>query len=227
MDHAEVVLDVIFPPGDESAEVMHPCEETLHFPSSFVSTELASVLTSRSIAAVWCDHLDAVFLFQFSVQPIRVEGFIANQSGGQFVEEAAGEGILDKLALCRRSAFNRYGEWKTVISGDSDDLRTLAPTGRADGEAPFLALAKVASTNASSKFSLPCSYSSRASSRSVSTSLPSRIHCWKRRWQVWYGGYFSGSSRHCAPVPSTHSTPFNTAPVSCHGRPRRTTATAG
>jgi hypothetical protein len=24
-------------------------------------------------------------------------------------------------------------------------------------------------------------------------------------WQVWYGGYFLGSSRHCAPVPSPRS----------------------
>jgi hypothetical protein len=41
-----------------------------------------------------------------------------------------------------------------------------------------------------------------------------------RRWQVWYGGYVSGTSRHCAPVPRTQSTPFSTARVSCHGRPR-------
>jgi hypothetical protein len=47
-----------------------------------------------------------------------------------------------------------------------------------------LALAKVASTNASSRFSLPCSYSNRASSCSACSSLPERIHCWKRRWQV-------------------------------------------
>jgi len=52
----------------------------------------------------------------------------------------------------------RYGERKTVSSSDSDDLRALAATGRADGEAPFLALAKVASTNASSKFNWPRSY---------------------------------------------------------------------
>jgi hypothetical protein len=35
-----------------------------------------------------------------------------------------------------------------------------------------------------------------------------------------YGGYFSGNSRRCAPVPSTQNTPFRTARVSCHGRPR-------
>jgi len=72
-------------------------------------------------------------------------------AGGQFVEETAGKNLFHKLALGRRSALHRYGERKTVSSGDSDDLRALAATGRADCEAPFLALAKVASTNASSR----------------------------------------------------------------------------
>ncbi len=227
VDHPEIVLDVVFPSGDEPTEVVHPCKESLHLPSSFVSAKLPPVLASRAVAAIRRDHFDAVFVVQLSVESVGVVSLVANQSGGEFVEEAAGEDFFDKLALCRRSALDRYGEWKTVISGDSDDLRTLAAAGRADGKTPFLAFAKVASTNASSRSSLPCSYSSRASSRSASTSLPSRIHCWKRRWQVWYGGYFSGSSRHCAPVPSTHNTPFNTARVSCHGRPRRTAAPVG
>jgi len=50
--------------------------------------------------------------------------------------------------------------------------------------------------------------------------LASRTHCWKRRWQVWYGGYFLGSSRHWAPVPNTHKIPLSTARGSCLGRPR-------
>jgi hypothetical protein len=25
------------------------------------------------------------------------------------------------------------------------------------------------------------------------SSLCSLTHCWKRRWQVWYGGYFLGA----------------------------------
>jgi hypothetical protein len=57
--------------------------------------------------------------------------------------------------------------------------------------------------------------------------LPSRTHCWNRRWHVWYGGYLLGSSRHCAPVPSTHNTPFNTARVSRQGRPRPSLRRAG
>lgn len=212
---------MVFPSGNVSAEVMHPGEQSFHFPSPAVAPQLASVLSLLSAtAAVGRDHFDAVLGGELLVERVRVVGFVADEPGGELIEEAAGKNVFHKLALGRRSAFDRYGERKTVISGDSDDLGTLAATGGANGEAPFLALAKVASTNASSRFSLPCSCSRAASSFSACSNFPLRTHCWKRRWQVWKGGYFSGNSRHCAPVPKTHNTPFSTARVSCHGRPR-------
>ena len=221
MHEAEEVFDVVFPSGNESAEVLHPCEEPFHFPSPAVSPQLASILSFLSATApVRGDHFDVVFGGELLVERVRVVGFVADEPGGELIEEAAGKNVFHKLAFGRRSAFDRYGERKAVISGDSDDFRALAAPGGADSEAPFLALAKVASTNASSRFSLPCSCSRAASSLSASSNFPLRTHCWNRRWQVWKGGYFSGSSRHCAPVPSTHSTPFSTARVSCHGRPR-------
>jgi hypothetical protein len=95
---------------------------------------------------------------------------------GQLVEEASGQNSFHKLALGMRSALDRYGERKTVASGDSDDLGALAAPRGTDREAPFLALAKVASTNASSRLSLPRSCRCLASSRSASTNLPSRTH---------------------------------------------------
>src|ERR1019366_8797755 len=52
------------------------------------------------------------------------------------------------------------------------------------------------------------------------TNFPSLTHCWKRLWQVWYGGYLAGISAHCAPLPRIQSTPLSTVPVSCQGRPR-------
>jgi hypothetical protein len=220
MNEAEEVFDMVFPSGNESAEVLHPCEEPFHLPSPAISPELASILSFASAPPIGRDHFDVVFDGKLLVERVRVVSFVTDESGGELIEEAAGKNVFHKLALGRRSAFDRYGERKTVISGDSDDLRTLATPGGANGEAPFLALAKVASTNASSKFSLPCSCSRAASNRSASSNFPLRTHCWNRRWQVWKGGYFSGNSRHCAPVPSTHSTPFSTARVSCHGRPR-------
>jgi len=221
LNEAEEIFDVIFPASDEATEGMHPGKEPFDLPSSSISTQWAAVLSLASpLAPVGRDHLDAVFSGELLVERIRVVGLVANELCGEFVDEACGQNILHKLALGRRSAFDRYGERKTVTSGDSDDLGALAATGGADGKAPFLAFAKVASTKASSRFSLPCSCRRAANRFSASSSLPERTHCWKRRWQVWNGGYLSGSSRHWAPVPSTQSTPFNTARVSCHGRPR-------
>lgn len=221
MDEAEEVFDVVFPSGNEAAEIVHPGKQPFHFPAFAIAAQLSSVLCFASAATpVRRDQLDAVFALKLRVERVRIVGLVADEPGREFVEETSGKNLFHKPTLGRRSALDRYGERKTVISGDSDDLGALAATRGADGEAPFFALAKVASTNASSRFSLPRSCRCRASSFNASSSLPLRTHCWNRRWQVWNGGYFSGSSRHCAPVPSTQNTPFSTERVSCHGRPR-------
>ena len=157
VDESEEVFDVVFPSRDEPAEVVHPGEEPFDLPSLLVAAKLATVLRFASVATVRGNHLDAVFVFELLVELIRVVGLVPDQSSGQFVEKASGKNFFNKLALDRRSARDRYGERKTVASGDSDDLRALAPARGADRKAPFFALAKVASTNASSRLSLPCS----------------------------------------------------------------------
>jgi hypothetical protein len=221
VDKAEEVFDVVFPSGDEASEVMHPGEQSFHFPASAVAAQLASILSSAFASApVGGNQLDAILGGELMVEGVRVISFVTDEPRREFVEKASGKNLFHKLALGRRSALDRYGERKTVASGDSDDLGALAAAGGADGEAPFFALAKVASTNASSKLSLPRSCRCRANNLSACSSFPLRIHCWNLRWQVWNGGYFSGNSRHCAPVPSIQNTPLSTERVSCHGRPR-------
>jgi hypothetical protein len=157
LDEAEEVFDVVFPSRDEPAEVVHPGEEAFDLPTLLVAAKLAPVLCFASVAAVRGDHLNAVFVLELLVELVRIVGLVSDQSGWEFIEKASGKNFLNKLALGRRSARDRYGERKTVASGDSDDLRALAPARGADGKAPFFALAKVASTNASSRLSLPCS----------------------------------------------------------------------
>jgi hypothetical protein len=177
LGEAEEVFDVVFPSCDEAAEVVHPGKEPFHFPASGVATQLSPVLRlSLSVAAVGRDHFDAVFFAHLLIQCGRVVGLVADQPLGQLVEEASGQNSFHKLALGMRSALDRYGERKTVASGDSDDLGALAAPRGTDREAPFLALAKVASTNASSRLSLPRSCRCLASSRSAWTNLPSRTH---------------------------------------------------
>ena len=77
-----------------------------------------------------------------------------------------------------------------MIIGESKDFRPLAAFGRPDREAPFFAPLKEASMNSSSRSSFPRACNSSASTRKTRSSLPARTHCWKRRWQVWYDGYF-------------------------------------
>ena len=220
-DHAEEVLDVILPADHQATKVMKPGKQSLHAPASPVASQRASILGRlASLPAMRRDHLDAIALRQISVQAVAVVSFVADQPRREGVEEAVSEDAFDELAFVRRSTFDTNGERKTVIIGDSDDFRPLAALGGPDGKAPFFAPVKEASIKASSSCNFPRACNSSARTRKMRSSLASRTHCWKRRWQVWYGGYCRGSSRHCAPVPKTHKIPLSTARVSCQGRPR-------
>ena len=44
MDESEEVFYAVFPPGDGTAEVVHPGEEALNLPAFLVAAQLASVL---------------------------------------------------------------------------------------------------------------------------------------------------------------------------------------
>ena len=137
------------------------------------------------VAAVRSNHLNPVFFFHLAVQGIAVVGLIPDQSRRKFIEEAVPEGLFDELAFMRRSSLDTDGERKTVASGDSRDLRSLASLGRANSKPPFFAAAKVASLKASSKFNRPSACNRPASSRKTFSNAPERTHCWNRRWQVW------------------------------------------
>ncbi len=201
--------------------MMQPRKKSFHSPASAITTQRTPVLRWRApFSAMGRDHFDPVALGQIAVQPVAVIGFVADQPRREGVEEAVPEDPFDELGFVRRSAFDTNGESKTVSIGESDDFRPFAAFGGPDREAPFFAPVKEASMKASSRSSFPRAWSSSASTRKMRSSLPARTQCWKRRWQVWYGGYLSGSSRPCAPVPNTHRIPLSTARVSCQGRPR-------
>jgi hypothetical protein len=101
VDEAEEVLDVVFPSGDESAEVVHPREEPLHFPAPAVTAQLTGILTPASVAPVGRDHLDAVLVLERAIERVRVVSLIADEPGGELVEEASGQNVLHKAALGR------------------------------------------------------------------------------------------------------------------------------
>jgi hypothetical protein len=101
VDEAEEVLDAVFPASDEAAEVVHPREEPLHLPALSVAAQLAAILAPASVAPVGRNHLDVVFLAERTIERVRAVGLIADEPGGELVEEASGQNVLHKLALGR------------------------------------------------------------------------------------------------------------------------------
>lgn len=82
MEEAEKVFGVVFPSGDESAEVMHPGEEPLHFPATAIAAQFASILGRAFAAApVRCDQFDAVLALELFLERVRVVAFVTDEPG--------------------------------------------------------------------------------------------------------------------------------------------------
>jgi hypothetical protein len=205
---------------NQPAEPVQPGEEPLHDPAAQVAAQCSAVLRLAPVFAVGRNHFDPVFLFQAPVEQVRIIRLVADQLRAQIVEETAGERFVDEFGFVRRGRVDRDSQRNAVSGGDGHDLCPFAPLGLAHGEAPFFAAAKLPSIKPSSGSSFPSRRSFSASTRNAFSNWPPRTHCWKRPCTVWYGGYFLGNSRHCAPVRRIHSTPFNTARASAGGRPR-------
>jgi len=120
----------------------------------------------------------------------------------------------------RRSTANGYGDRKTRAVCHCHDLCTFAPLGFSHPLAPFFAMTKVPSMKHSVKSRSPRSFMSCTSALRITSNAPERTHSWKRRWQVWYGGYRSGISIHCAPVRMIHNIPLRISRSSRRGLPR-------
>jgi hypothetical protein len=81
-------------------------------------------------------------------------------------------------------------------------------------------MTKLPSMKHSLKSSLPRSLTSLTNARSSFSNTPDLTHSWKRRWQVWYGGYRSGKSCQRAPVRKIHRMPFRISRSLTLGLPR-------
>jgi hypothetical protein len=79
MDEAEEVFEGVLPASDKAAEVVHPGEEPLQFPTFAITAQFASILGGASVAAlVRGDQLNAVFRGELFTEWVRVVGFAAD-----------------------------------------------------------------------------------------------------------------------------------------------------
>jgi hypothetical protein len=212
---------MIIEPNQNSTEILQPREQPLYFPTPFVATKFSAVLRFRALAIRFMRRDQLGFkLGEAFIERITVVSLVADQSSRSFVGKTRTESLFDKSDFMRRSRFRVNGERKTSAICHCHEFRAFAPLGLSHSEAPFFATINVPSIKHSDKSSPPRECKSSAKASSTRLSVPSLLHCWNRRWQVWYGGNLPGRSHHRAPERRIQSTPFITSRSSRRGRPR-------
>ncbi len=212
---------MIFVTNNKTTEVVEPRKNAFDLPPTAVSTEFSPVLRLRqAIAAIGRNQVNAAFLKKTSVESIAVVRFVADEPLRQILRPCSIESLFNQRYFVRRSVGNAGGDRNTMAVCDRHDLASLAAFGFADRVAPFLAPEKEPSIKASVKSILPRCSKSSANAARIWAKTPIWVHCWNRRWQVWYGGYLSGRSFQGAPVRKTHKMPLSTSRGSRGGRPR-------
>jgi hypothetical protein len=203
------------------SKVLRPSKQSLDLPSVSVAPQGSAILRTRHSAVdlMRCDQLNALPAQPF-IQRVTVVGSITNQSFGSLLRKTNLEGRLDESDFMRRSTRNGYGDRKTSAICHCHELCTFAPLGFSHPTAPFFAMTKLPSMKHSVKSNLPRSLTSCTSLRYSFSNTPARTHSWKRRWQVWYGGYRSGMSCQEAPVRKIHKMPFRISRSLTRGLPR-------
>jgi hypothetical protein len=197
-----------------------PGEKTFNLPSSLVTSQWPSVLplTFDPILPIGSNHLYALF-FKFFIQGVAVISLVSYKVFRLIMSKSELKSSFNKGDFMRRSAFFVYGDRKTGTVCDSHNFRTLSPLGFTHTESPLFAEMKVPSMKHSLRLSLPRSFISSARALRIFSKAPHLTHSWKRRWQVWYGGYLSGKSYQGAPLRRTHKMPLNTSRESLLGLP--------
>lgn len=203
-----------------SSEILQPGKQSFNLPASHVTTQWASILSSRlfAVGLVRSDQLDAL-LVQPLIQGIAIVGSVSDQSLGLFLRKPLVQSFFHQGYFMWRSTSNGYGERKTSAICHCHELCTFAPLGFSHPAAPFLAMTKLPSMKHSLRSKPPRSFTSFTRACRTFSKTPFSTHSWNRRWQVWYGGYRLGMSCQGAPVRRIHKIPFRIARSSTLGRP--------
>jgi hypothetical protein len=220
MKQTKVVLSDMLITDSNPAEVLQPGIQSFNLPATLIAPQLAPILSCGfdAIATMRSDHFNALRQ-ELCVQRIAVICPISDQALRLCQDKSRCESCFHKGDFIWRSTFNVYGDRKTRAVCQRHDLRTFAPLGLSNCPPPFFATTKKPSMKHSDRSNSPRSFRSLASVCRILSKTPSRLHSWKRRWQVAGEGYRSGRSCHAAPVRNTHKMPFSTSRLPTLGRP--------
>ncbi len=213
----------------DTAEILQPGVGALDFPALSISAQLAFVVEAAvaDVFSVGNNQLRSP-PFQPHTQGIGVVAPISDDASqmGTWASASRPRHLHLPERAFRESAFGNlrgrklHSDRYAVAVDHHHALRTFPTTCFADCRAPFFAVMNVASRKASSQSSNRRSSSVDNSFCQADCQTPCSSHIRNRLQQVEPSGYWSGRSRHRAPVRSTHRIPSRHARFKAQGRPR-------
>jgi hypothetical protein len=212
---------MVFITNNKTTKVLQPGKQAFNFPSLSVSPQGSTILGGRfdTVVFVWSNHLNATFFGQPLIKFVAVVSSVTYDFIRHILKKTGIKSLINKSYFMRASTGCVNGDRKTERVCKAHNLGSFAPFGFAHTIAPFFAGAKVPSIKPSLRSMPPRSFKSWASVVSILAKTPDSVHCWKRRWQVLFGGYRSGISDHWAPVRNIHRIPLSTSLGFCGGLP--------
>ena len=218
----------MFMANQQASELAKPGVGSFHNPAALITPQFASVFITPLLVVppVGRNQFDSSLL-QSLTQRVGVVAAVSDHARGLLPRAAFaarhadfGERGFRQRNFTGGGTFQPNSQRKTLTVDQYHPLRALAPLGFPDGDAPFLAGAKLPSKKVSSHFNRPSSSSAPSRVRHAFSQTPSSSHCLSRRQQVEGEGNSSGKNRHAAPVCRIHRMPSKHPRFNAQGRPR-------
>jgi hypothetical protein len=228
IEEGAVSGEQMFMTDQQSSELTEPGVGSLYNPAALITPQFAAIFVAPSLVvlAVWRNQFNPSLL-QALTQWVGVVAAVGDYARGLLPRAAFpawypdfGERGFRKRNFTGGGTFQPNSQRKTLTVDQYHPLRPLAPLGFTDGDAPFLAGAKLPSKKVSSHCSRPSSSSAPSRVRHAFSQTPSSSHCLSRRQQVEGEGNCSGKNRHAAPVCRIHRMPSKQPRFDAQGRPR-------
>lgn len=209
-----------FMSDEESSLILKPADRAFDLPAFEVSPQSSTVLTRRFLSsfAMW-SHLFYSAARKSISQPIRVSGFVIQQSGRTLLCHANIHQRFDRIHLSIRSRRCKRRDRNAMTFCHQHKLGAFAFFGFTHLKTPFFAGEKVPSPIACDQSSIFRRSMILINLSQALMSSPASVHALCRRQQVAGDGYFSGKSFHLAPFFSIQRMPSRQARASTRGRP--------
>lgn len=228
MKECAVNSNVVFPSDDEPPVIAQPGESSFNFPAAFVPAKFSAVFVFSFfiIFTIRANQVNAL-LSQTFPQRIAIIAFVSDDPlrflFGPSASVTGHSHILQRLFKELNFAGARrvqvVPQRNSLAVDHHHPLRAFAPFGWPDAEPPFLAGAKLPSTNASLQSSCSFLSSSDNSARQALNQTSCSSHSLSLRQHVEALPYSLGNSAHGAPVRRIQRMPSNTFRFFALGRP--------